>query len=138
MAVYEFKNDKQFWDDEVKISREKLYPKSDIMNDISKNLKEKIYSLDDQSKKNVIIASYLNLWNRLDKKVKFMFGNGNFRKGLKSLKIEKEFFKQHYDGIMSLWSFRKNLINDKVEVSYTKLISNRDMLKDILKLLDLF
>ena len=51
MAVYEFKNDKQFWDDEVKISREKLYPKSDIMNDISKNLKEKIYSLDDQSKK---------------------------------------------------------------------------------------
>ena len=67
-----------------------------------------------------------------------MSGNGNFRKGLKSLKIEKEFLKQHYDGIMSLWSFRKNLISDKIEVSYTKLISNRDMLKDILKLLDLF
>lgn len=138
LAVYEFKNDKQFWDDEVKISREKLYPKSDIMNDISKNLKEKIYSLDDHSKKNVIIASYLNLWNRLDKKVKFMSGNGNFRKGLKSLKIENGFFKQHFEEIMSLYNFRKNLISDKGEVSYTKLISNRDMLKNILNLSGLF
>lgn len=67
-----------------------------------------------------------------------MSGNGNFRKGIKSLKIENEFFTQHFDEIMSLYNFRKNLISDKVEVSYRKLISNRDMLKNILNLLGLF
>ena len=131
VAVYQFVNDKKFWDSENPIDKESLYPEKDIMKDICNKIKNEKYYLYDSGINRDSIGEFLTLWNSLEEDVRHKTNNNNFWQGMITLTKKKgELYEKNIREVDSLRKFRNKLVHG------TKKVNNEQVQKEVIKLKD--
>lgn len=141
VAIYEFENNKKFWESETPISENDLYPPKDIMKNICKKIKDKkYYSQDDDiSVDKNLVNKFLTLWNQLEEEVKYKTDSNNFWKGVKLLVVyrKNKLYEENMREIERLRKFRNKVVHETKDVSNEDLELEINNLKQLLKKLNI-
>lgn len=138
VAVYEFKNNEEFWGSEIPINRENLYPKEDIMEDICNKIKNRKYYLDDRAVDKNSIGEFLTLWNILEEDVRHKTNNNNFGQGIVTLSRKRlPRYEKNIGKIDNLRRFRNKLVHGTNKVLDKQIQNEIIKLKNILKELNI-
>ena len=138
VAVYEFKNNREFWGSETPITIENLYPKEDIMKDICNKIKHWKYYLDDRTVDKNSIGEFLTLWNTLEEDVRHKTNNNNFGQGIVTLSRKRlPQYEKNIKGIDNLRKFRNKLVHGTNKVLDKQIQNEIIKLKNILKELNI-
>lgn len=134
VAIYEFKDDKTFWQSENPISVKNLYPDNDIMKDICSKIESEKFYLDNNLVDKKLIGDFLTLWNKLEKLVRFESKNNNFWSGLLYLlKGKDKKYEKNMKDIDRLRRFRNKLVHGTDEISDEEINNEIKSLEEILK-----
>lgn len=141
VAIYEFENNKKFWESETPINENDLYPPKDIMKNICKKIKDnKYYSQDDDiSVDKNLVNKFLTLWNQLEEEVKYKTDSNNFWKGVKLLVVyrKNKLYEENMREIDRLRKFRNKVVHVTKDVSNEDLELKINNLKQLLKKLNI-
>ena len=138
VAVYEFKNNREFWGSETPITIENLYPKEDIMKDICNKIKNWKYYLDDRTVDKNSIGEFLTLWNTLEEDVRHKTNNNNFGQGIVTLSRKRlPQYEKNIKGIDNLRKFRNKLVHGTNKVLDKQIQNEIIKLKNILRELNI-
>ncbi|WP_202898969.1 hypothetical protein [Peptoniphilus senegalensis] len=134
VAIYEFKDDKTFWESENPISVKNLYPDNDIMKDICSKIESEKFYLYNNLVDKKLIGDFLTLWNKLEKLVRFESKNNNFWNGLLYLSKDKDKkYEKNIKEINRLRRFRNKLVHGTDKISDEEVNNEIKSLEEILK-----
>ncbi len=138
VAIYEFKDDKTFWESENPISVTNLYPDNDIMKDICSKIESEKFYLDNNLVDKKLIGDYLTLWNKLEKFVRAETKNNNFWSGFLYLSKGKDKkYEKNIKDIDRLRRFRNKLVHGTDKISDEEVNKEIKSLREILKKLSI-
>ncbi|WP_455490045.1 FRG domain-containing protein [Granulicatella sp.] len=139
VAIYEFRNNDEFWGLENPISKENLYPENDMMKDICEKIKNERYYIDyNKSVDNKLIGEFLTIWNRLEEEIRSKTQMNQFGKGVNMLVHNKnKLYEKNMKDIDKLRRFRNILVHGTNEISYEQLESEIRNLRLLLKKLEI-
>lgn len=127
LAVYKFKNNKQFWGDESPIRETALYPNDDIMKEICNRIKDSKYYLSNKTTKNTntkLLGDFLTLWSNIE-------NNHNSKNTNNHLLIDKSY--EHDESYLrALQAFRNKVVHKPERIKDDDLIKNINILKSLL------
>ena len=127
LAIYKFKNNKQFWGDESPIRETALYPNDDIMKEICNKIKDSKYYLSNKTTKNTntkLLGDFLTLWSNIE-------NNHNSKNTNNHLLIDKSY--EHDESYLrTLRAFRNKVVYNPDLVKDDELIKSINMLRSLL------
>lgn len=127
LAIYKFKNNKQFWGEESPISENALYPNDDIMKEICNKIKDSKYYLSNKITKNTntkLLGDFLTLWSNIE-------NNYNSKNTNNHLSIDKSYVHDE-SYLRTLIAFRNKVVHNPDLVKDDELIKNINKLKTLM------
>lgn len=127
LAIYKFKNNKQFWGDESPISETALYPNDDIMKEICNRIRDSKFYLSNKTTKNIntkLLGDFLTLWSNIE-------NNYNSKNTNNHLLIDKSYVHDESD-LRTLLAFRNKVIHKPDLVKDDELIKSINILRSLL------
>ena len=131
LAIYKFKNNKQFWGDESPISETALYPNDDIMKEICNRIRDSKFYLSNKTTKNTntkLLGDFLTLWSNIESYQNY---NSTGINRIKNLILDKSsIFDESY--LKTLRDFRNKVVHKPDSIKDDELIKNINKLKTLM------
>ena len=140
VAIYELKNDKNFWGTESPINETNLYPQNDLMNDICDQVKKEKFSVTsrDMGKVNYNeIGEFLTIWNSLEKEICYKTHSNILGQGIQRIIRNNKDYEKEARSLNMLRQFRNTLVHGTKDISIEKLKEETDNLKELISKLNI-
>lgn len=133
LAIYKFKNNKQFWGEESPICENALYPNDDVMKEICNKIKGAKYYLSDKSNKSSntkLLGDFLTLWSNVENY--YNYKNRNTNNNTDNNLILNKSYVHNESYLRALQAFRNKVIHKPELIKDDDLIKNINKLKSLL------